>query len=71
MKWKFDIICVLIGRTNMKRAELTAFSEGDYFILINHSFATERRYHTFTPLRTRGVERDLLPERFTLPGLTN
>ena len=33
--------CVLIGRTNMKRAELTAFSEGDYFILINHSFATE------------------------------
>ena len=41
MKWKFDIICVLIGRTNMKRTELTAFSEGDYFILINHSFATE------------------------------
>ena len=41
MKWKFDIICVLIGRTNMKRAELTAFSEGDYFILTNHSFATE------------------------------
>ena len=25
----------------MKRAELTAFSEGDYFILINHLFATE------------------------------
>ena len=41
MKWKFDIICVSIGRTNMKRAELTAFSEGDYFILINHLFATE------------------------------
>ena len=25
----------------------------------------------FTPLRTRGVNRDLLLERFTLPGLTN
>ena len=41
MKWKLDIICVLVGRTNMKRAELTAFSKGDYFILINHLFATE------------------------------
>ena len=36
-----EIICVLIGRTKMKRVELTAFSKGDYFILANHSFAIE------------------------------
>ena len=28
-------------KEKMKRVELTAFSKGDYFILANHSFATE------------------------------
>ena len=37
----------------------------------NYLIAKHEGYHMFTPLRTRGVERDLLPERFTLPGLTN
>ena len=41
MKWKLKIICVVIARTKMKRAKLTVFSEGDYFILVNHSFAIE------------------------------
>ena len=37
----------------------------------NYLIAKHEGYHMFTPLRTRGVERDLLPERFTLPELTN
>ena len=37
----------------------------------NCLIAKHKGYHMFTPLRTRGVERDLLPERFTLPELTN
>ena len=41
MKWKLEIICVVIATTKMKRAKLTVFSEGDYFILVNHSFAIE------------------------------
>ena len=41
MKWKLKIICVVIARTKMKRAKLTVFSQGDYFILVNHSFAIE------------------------------
>ena len=29
------------SKDQMKRAKLTVFSEGDYFILVNHSFAIE------------------------------
>ena len=37
----------------------------------NYLTAKHEGYHMFTPLRTRGVERDLLPERFTLPQWIN
>ena len=41
------IICVLIGRTKMKRVELTALSEGDNFISISHLFAIEWKGRKF------------------------
>ena len=47
MKWKLKIICVLIGRTKMKRVELTALSEGDNFISISHLFAIEWKGSNF------------------------
>ena len=37
----------------------------------NYLIGKHEGYHTFTALRMRSVQRDLLPERFTLPGLTN
>ena len=47
MKWKLKIICVLIGRTKMKRVELTALSEGDNFISIGHLLAIEWKGRKF------------------------
>ena len=47
MKWKLKIICVLIGRTKMKRVELTALSERDNFISISHLFAIEWKGRKF------------------------
>ena len=47
MKWKLKIICVLIGRTEMKRVELTALSEGDNFISISHLLAIEWKGRKF------------------------